>query len=243
MTTARYWTAQAIIDQAAIECGLAAPGTGVYTSTDANVILLRSLLNTAGQGLALAHHWPALISEHTITVANPGDTGTYTLPTDFNGFVDDTGWNRTGDTRLVPVSPQVWQYIKAGGVSSTLSVFFRLDQDSLRVETLPANGTVLAFEYWSRYWARATASAARDQTTCGVYTDVVYYEPTMMVALLCLRFKEVRGHDTSTSLLQFERLFDAASSRTVAARPLDIGGGRGFKFIDTDNAPDTGYGS
>lgn len=241
MSATRYWTVQQIIDQAAIECGLSAPGAGLYTSTDANVVLLRSLLNTAGQGLALAQHWPALIKEHTITVANPGDTGSYTLPADFNGFVDSTGWNRTSDTKLVPISAQVWQYLKTGAASSTLSVYFRLDQDSFRVETLPANGTVLVFEYWSRYWVKPDGQTAPTSASCTAAADVVYFEPIMVVALLKLRFREARGHDTTAALATFEQLFDAAISRTAAARPLSLGSTR-KRFIGNGNLPDSGFG-
>lgn len=244
MTTARYWTAQQVLDQTAIECSLDAPGAAVYSSTDKNIILLRSLLNTAGQSLALGYHFPALISEHTITVANPGDTGTYTLPADFNGFVDDSGWNRTDDTRLVPVSPQTWQYIKTGAVTPTLRTYFRLDQDTLRVETLPDNGTVLAFEYWSRYWAKTDGAAARDKASCTAASDLIYYEPTLISAVLELRFKQVRGLDTQSAADRFKGLLDAALSRTKAARTLTIGGGGGGeKFIGLDNVPDSGFGA
>jgi hypothetical protein len=242
MTTARYWTAQQILDRAAIERGLDAPGTGVYSITDKNVILLRELLNTVGQELVLMHEWPALVKEHTITVANPGDTGEYTLPADFNGMLSDSGWNRTTDYRMVPVSPQVWQWIKTGAVTSSLPVYFRLQADKLKVETVPANGTVLAFEYHSRYWARSDGQTSPDKASCTVASDVVHLEPTMAVALLLLRFAEVRGLDTSAPLLQFERRFEAAAGRVQAARTLTLGGRRGYAVLGAVNLRDTGFG-
>jgi hypothetical protein len=246
VTTARYFTAQQVMDQAAIELGLSAPGATVYSSTDTNIILLRNLLNMAGQTLALQKdpYWPALVKEHTITVANPGDTGEYTLPTDFNGLVPQTGWNRTNDTILNPISAQVWQYIKTGAVTATLTVNVRFDQDKLRVETVPDNGTVLAFEYLSRYWAAATATpTVLSKATCTVSTDVIFFEPIMIVALLKLRYREARGEDTTAALVAFERAYDLSLSSVVSSQVLSADGRtRGLKLINAYNVPDGGYG-
>lgn len=226
MTTTRYWTVQQIIDQAAIELGLSAPGASVYSSTDANVILLRNLLNTAGNELAL-HEWPALTKEHTITVVNPGDTGEYTLPADFNGIIDDTGWDRSLDYPLGgPLSGGDWQYLQATGNSSTYVAYRILGDKFKTYPAPPSDGTVLAFEYKSRYWARATASASPDKAACTVSTDVVYLEPVMFVSLLKLRYREARGFDVTADLVSFERRFDAAQSAQIAASAINLAGQR-----------------
>lgn len=245
MTTARYYTAQQVMDQAAIELGLDAPGATVYSSTDKNIILLRNLLNAAGQELALMYPWPALVKEHTITVANPGDSGTYTLPTDFNGAVPQTGWDRTNDYQINLVSPQVWQYIKTGAFTTgTALVNARFDQDSFRVETVPDNGVVLAFEYQSRYWVSVTGSTTLSKAAPTVSTDVIFFEPVMIVALLRLRYKEARGDDTTAALVSFERRYDLAVSSVTHASILNADGRtRGFRYLDVFNVPDTGYGS
>lgn len=243
MTTARYWTAQQVMDQAAIELGLSAPGATVYSSTDTNIILLRNLLNTAGQELALMHPWAALVKEHTITVSNPGDTGEYTLPTDFNGMIDQTGWDRTSVYPLAQHTSQTWQWRKADGTDPTW-VEFRLDQNLLRVlPAPPANGKVIAFEYWSRYWAAVTATpTVLAKATCTISTDVIFFEPVVIVALLKHRYKEARGEDTTATLVAFEARYSAAIGREVTAPILRMGAPRDFKLIDYSNIPDRGYG-
>jgi hypothetical protein len=226
MTTSRYWTAQQVIDQAAIELGLGAPGSGIYSSTDANAILLRSLLNTAGQELALMHEWPALVKEHTITCAG-GDTGYYSLPTDFAGMSDaETAWDRSAIFPMDPLTGADWQWLQADGNPMTW-VQYRIVNDQFWTSPTPPDaGTVLAFEYRSRYWARATASASPDKATCTVSTDVVYFEPVLIVSLLKLRFQQARGYDTTGSLLEFERRYDAAASAHIAAPTLSLTGPR-----------------
>ena len=245
MAQARFWTAQQILDQAAIEVGLSAPGATVYANTDANIIRLRGFLNTAGLDLTLMHRWPyPLTKEHTITVANPGDTGTYTLPDDWNGIVDETGYDRTSSYRLIPVGPDEWQYIKANTATASVDVKFRLDSDTLRVETVPADGTVLALEYHSRWWVKPNGQALPNKDTCTAATDVVYFDSQLILALVKFRFQGFSGEDTTSALADFSARLSAVKGRNAASAPIPLGGSSsGFRFLDQSNLPDTGFGS
>ena len=224
MTTNRYWTAQQVIDQTAIESGLAAPGSGVYASTDANAILLRNLLNTAGQELAAMYEWPSLVKETTITSTG---AGSYSPPADFGGFVDETQWDRTQVYPMAPISPQDWQMYEAISTSSTWNDI-RLVRDLIKITPDSNVGATIAYEYRSRYWARATATpvaSGPDKSAPTASTDLIYFEPMLIVSLLKLRYQQARGFDTTGALMEFERRYDSAVSAQTVATTLNLRGG------------------
>lgn len=167
MSSYPFDTAGNIINQAAVEVGLAAQ-SDVYASTDQNFIQLRTLLVSLGNDLWREKEWTQLQQVYTFTsVANQAR---YSLPADFGSMIEQTGWNRTNRLPLGgPLSPQEWEYFKARLVGVVFTVLFRPMNQQLWLypDTGTPGGYVIAFEYVSRYWAVAATTHA----TLGPWSD------------------------------------------------------------------------
>lgn len=86
------------------------------------------------QFLAIAHdevqklsqyEWPQLSKTFTITLAT--STESYTLPSDFNYWINRTAWDQENDWEMLgPLSAQEWQAVQNGVTSSSLRKKFRI---------------------------------------------------------------------------------------------------------------------
>jgi hypothetical protein len=240
MATSRWKAAKDLINDASVEVGLSAV-VDPFASTDQNFILICRLLNSTGRKLAQRPKL-ALVKEATMTVAAL-DTGLYSLPDDFVSFVDQSAFDRTGMRPIaLPTSSQEWQRLRAWNTASTLWIRARVVGGQFEVFELPAVGTVIAVEYVSRAWVLPATSSEPDADACTATTDVVMFEPDLVVSALKLRWKQSKGKDSTAELAEFEMALDAAES--VGPSPvLDLAGSHaGERFLDETNIPDTGFG-
>lgn len=166
-------TAQAVVQQAALELGLiqsvAELGDDVYAVTDSNLVQLVALFNKAGTDLVDEATWSQLRQEfsiHTVTGTFPTDqvqrVGTYVLPPDWRSMINQANWNRTNRMPMGgPLSEQEWQYLASGMTGVVWTVLFKPRQGLLWL--YPATSTpidqALTFAYKSSYWARPAALA------------------------------------------------------------------------------------
>jgi len=241
---ARYETALTIINDAAVELGFAAV-TDPFSSTDPVFIQLVRLLKNAGRELVREHRWSHLQKEESFTTAAP-DTGIYDLPSDFVAMVAQTGWDRTDDEPWGgPLSGETWQYVQATDMASVVGVYARFWQDKLYLYPTPAPvGLVIAYEYRSRSWVMPTGETTPtlDAPTAG--TDTLWFDPTLLVAALKLKWKEANGFDTQSALAERIRIM-ASCKADMSPAPvlyLDGRGAPGNRFLDESNIPDTGFG-
>lgn len=240
MAITRWKTAGEIINLAAPELGIPVTGDPL-ASADQNVVLLSALLNSTGQYLTRRLR---PISEATLTIA-ADDTGFYSLPDDFVGMVDQSGWDRTRIRPLSgPLSSQEWQAVKARNVSGTQYARFRIVADQMELATpLPAVGTVLALEYITRAWVQSVGATSRDKDAATLSTDTVLYDPLLMTRALKYHWRAERGFDSTKALSEYEDMLAMALSDGPAA-VLDLNGRAGTeRFLGFDNLPDTGYGT
>ena len=85
-------TALTVVQEAATEIGLSQP-TAVFSSTDSNIITLRTMMNTMAKMMRDAGDWVELTKEHTFNTAS--SDADYNLPADYDHIVTQTAWNRT----------------------------------------------------------------------------------------------------------------------------------------------------
>ncbi len=243
MAATRYRTAAQIINDAAVECGLAAV-VDPFASTDPNFILFIRLLNSTGNELAGMGGWEQLRKEATVTVGAL-DTGVYSLPDDYRAMVDSTQWNRTSRLPLGgPLTSQQTQLLKARTISSTLFYPFRVIGGNMElIGTLPPVGTVLALEYESDSWVKPALSSEPDSDVSALATDTIYFDSTLMVRALKYHWKGERGFDVAKALDDYNS--SLSSARSVNPLPvLDMAGPLGgVHMLDEWNIPDTGYGT
>jgi hypothetical protein len=71
----------------------------------------------------------------------------------------------------------------------------------------------------------------------------VLFDKTLVSRYLKAKWLEAAGFDTSKAQADFNQLFGFLTSKDKASPVLDQGGSRGgFRYLDSGNLPDTGYG-
>lgn len=241
---ARLATANDIINRAAVESGLLKDSNPV-ASTDESFVQLTELLNGAGQEMVELNNWQALVKTHQI-ITQEGDSGTYDLPDDFSYMIDQSGWEHTNTAPLGgPLSSQDWTYLEGRDlVSDTIYVSFRLVDN--KFDIYPQNpvlpGLDINFEYMSRDWVREAGGTSRD--TIGNGSDLILFEPILMIKYLKVKFLMMKGFDVSGPLVEFENMFNSRTGKDRSAPILSAGqNARGFPYLTPyRNTSDTGYG-
>lgn len=243
---ARQATANSIINRAALEMGIAQVSDPVASNEEA-FIQLTGLLTSAGQELVELHDWQVLRQSHTITVVNPGDTGTYDLPDNFSHMIDQTGWDTTNNNPLGgPMSAQSWTRTVGSGITeSTVYASFRLAENKIDLfPQPPGDGTVITFEYISRDWVQEAGESAPNTDEINAGSATVLYEPILIVKFLKCKFLEAKGMDSNAARLEFENMFNSRAGKDEGAPTLNAAGGtRELQYINPiNNLSDTGYG-
>ena len=151
-------TVLSLCQSVAKECGFDAP-SGIVGSTDPTAAQLLELLNREGQNLHRRFGWTVCQYEHTITTS--ASQTQYALPGDFSRQIDQTHWNRGTRWPIIgPISPQEWQLIKSGVVTSYPRQRYRIwgnNASRLFIDPTPSSAETLVFEYISYGWVTAKA--------------------------------------------------------------------------------------
>lgn len=243
----RYDTAGNIVNAALAECGITAVADP-YASSDPAFVQACTILGTAGQEMLTLHEWNKLVKTHTITTAVPPDTGEYDLPADFAWLINQTGWTPTnGGAGLPlggPLSAQDWTYlVNTNLASSTVYISFRqADGQFWILPQPPPNGVVINFEYISRYWVALTGTTVGTKDKPTLSSDVVLFEPILIVKFLKLRYLEAKGFDTTAAVAQFLTMFQSWTGKDASAPILNTARMRVFPYLGWRNIPETNYG-
>jgi hypothetical protein len=244
---ARQETAKTIINWAAPELGLPR-ATDPFASTDDNMVQLCALLNGAGQELVNYNDWQVLRGIYTQTVdLGTNATGIYDLPDDFGYLLNQTPWDKTNDVQVGgPLDAQEWAALDGQDlVTSSIYVSMRLVNNKLYLwPTPPPDGLNVRLEYISRNWATdSTGTVPKDYVTES--NDIVLLNPVLMKLFLKMKFKDLKGLDTTKAALDFETMFLSLTGKDQGATVLNAAGSRslGISYLNALNAPDTGYGS
>lgn len=241
-----YEAAGSIINDALTECGLA-PVTDPFSSTDSNFIKARALLKTFGRQLVMDREWSHLQNEAAITTVL--GQASYALPDDFQSMIPQTGWNRT--TRFPmggPATPQEWQYLSSRLVGVVFRTIFRKQQNLINI--YPPNGSVPAgqdirFEYQSNWWVAPTGQTSPTTDEATAQTDVVWFDPLLMVRGLKWQFLRNSGLPGATEAGEdYQRTYATVAGGDSRARMLSICNPTdSFPLIGPFSIPVTGLGS
>ena len=235
------------------EVGLT-PVNDPFASSDDAIKQLTVLATTAGRQLTQMHPWQVLQREKVI-VTQPGDTGKYDLPDDFDHISDITGWSRDQRVPLPgSVTQQTWQYLKGRNlVSSTIYMVYRNVENQFWVYPQPPDAEVpapltIAFEYISCGWI-VDADTVGSQNP--VYKnkaekagDLSLFDPLLYSRFIKLKFVEARGKDATAAKVEFMQVFSDVTGQDVGAENLNVANmSQPYPYLDLwRNTPDTGYG-
>ena len=242
---ARFETANNIINRAAVEVGLNKSADPVASTNDA-FIQMTELLTGGGQEMVEMFAWQGLVMPFQV-ITSSADSGTYPLPDDFSYMIDQTGWEYTNRVSMGgPLSAQDWTYLRGRDlVSQSIYASFRIMDNEFSIypnDPVP-DALDINFEYISRNWVQEVANGdKKDHITAG--SDIVLYEPILIIKFLKVKFLESRGFDATAAKTEFEYLFLSRTGKDTGAPILNAANSsRGFPYLTPyRNTGDTGYG-
>jgi hypothetical protein len=244
----RYLTVDDILNRVALEVGLL-PSSSPVTDTDETFIQLVGLFNSSGQELCELNDWQILQKPFEINTSTgqDGTSGKYPLPTDFNYFIDQTGWDRKNDVPLAgPLSAQDWTYLEGRDlVSSTIYASYRPNQGAIWIYPQPTPDDMqLTFEYISRNWLQEQGQTSANRDTVGAGSDICILDPLLSIKFLKLKFLQAKGFDYSAAAMEFDTLLASRIGKSVGAPILSASRTRGgMPYLSTyGSTPDSGYG-
>lgn len=218
-----------VVQAVAEEVGIDEPGA-VATSTDKNVLQLMRLANRSGRILA-KRNWAVLQKEHTFTTVN--GTASYSLPSDFERFLDGTMWDRDQYWSLRgPLSPKEWQVYKSGLVASaTVRSRFRVKPDTrvnkYFLDPTPSSALDHVFEYASNQWVKDSGNTT-GKTAYALDTDVSLIDEELIELDVLWRFLARKGMAYEEEYHEAMRQIDRAFAEDGGAAVLNMGGPLGI---------------
>lgn len=221
-----FGTALDIVNDAALLLGLRTQAYAVvFTSTDANAVLLRNLLNATGRDLERSHHWTQLEREHTFSTFNGGST--YDLPAGYSRLIPRTQWNRSDSERLgPPLSAQGWQYLRGSNVTLTIQTAFRIQDRQIRLFPTPTSTETVALEYLSSYWVQPDGEDFPQLDAAQEDDDTIWFDRLLMVYRLRRDFLRAKGFDSTSASEDYERVLASVLGGDGEAPVITVGGNR-----------------
>jgi hypothetical protein len=225
-----------VVQDAALEMGLAQPNSALANPNDLTALQLAALYNATGEMLVKRRVWRELLSTHTFTTVNGQDA--YDLPADFARSISQTEWDRTNRWPLVgPETAQQWQWVKSGVLSTGPRERFQLQGNQIVLFPVPgATVLTLVFSYVSKWWVRDSGGQAKAKATAD--DDTCIFDDRLMTAGVKLRFFQAKGFDTTSFAADFQSLLDDALGQDAGAPILSLARQPAFPLITIYNLPD-----
>jgi hypothetical protein len=231
---AEYWAAVDILKQVAGELGLPRPST-IVGIEDIQSVQLLSLMNSAGNELVMYYPW-AQFAKEWVWPTVPGQED-YPLPTDWSYFRDQTQWDRTDHWPLLgPKSPQEWAWLKGSLVAALPRQRFRVADGKFKLWPVPGTTQMtMAMEYITKFWVQNGATFA-DMITQD--SDVVRFNPWLMIKFVKLKFYELKGFPTGGVQGDFLRIFNSVTGKDVGAKILSLSPRYSSQYLGPWSVPD-----
>lgn len=193
-------TLLSITNDVADEVSIDRPATiAGNASVDAQRLL--RLVNKVGKKLMKVAPWQVLRKEQTFTsVAAEEQTGI--LPSDFDRFIPETFFDRTGQAFISgPITPVEWQGFKASGYNGTQKKFVYRG-DSIFILPAFGAGSTLAFEYVSKNWCQS--SGGTGQTAFAADDDTGILDEELLTLATIFVYLDAEGQPTASAAREFE---------------------------------------
>lgn len=238
----RYITAYEVVKRVLGQQSLPVP---VSAASSQNAIdrQIWALFTEVGQDLMTEYEWQLRTKTFTITTT-PG-VSTYSLPSDFESFVDSTGWNMDARLPLIgPMSNQQWALLQArqlGG--TTLRMQYRLNGDLVEFYAVPSQSQTITLVYIGRGWVIDATNPTTYRDYVANDGDWIMYPPRLIISALKRRFRIEKGLDATAANEEYEDALEKAKYNDAPKNDLSLAHRGMYPYLGYLNMPDTGYGS
>lgn len=227
-------TLKTICDAIADEVGIDRLSTVVGNTSPGAYSMLR-MVNKVGTALMKAYPWQDLRKEQTFTALGQ-EVQTDILPADFDRFISETFWDRTGQYLVSgPVTPTEWNSLKARSYASTTNRKFILRGGAVSVIPAFAGGESLAFEYVSQNWCQ-NAAGDTGKTAFSADDDTGVLDEELITLAGIAAYLKSKGLPVAVALGDLEQYADTLTGNDNASNPILVAadifsGGRHFDGV------------
>ncbi len=198
----------------------------------------------------------------TVTQANGTGTDSslafgqeaYPLPADLNYFIAQTGWDRNFRWQLLgPVNAEEWQVLKSGISPVGPRLRYRLMNGQIYINPAPYVPTgqaspisdLIVMEYATNQWVGvAAAPTVAVQTSYQLDSDVAVIPEDLICLSLKWRMLKAIGVSWQDEFTEYIDKVDAVTGRATMPRSLPLNArASGIRLLNSQNVPDTGFGS
>jgi len=175
----------------------------------------------------------------------------YNMPSDFLYFMTQTAWDRNFRWQLLgPLDAQEWQVLKSGISPTGPRRRFRIMGNQFVIDPVPGfstsdNGAIEVFEYYSSSWCQSTGgTSGTPQTQFAADTDNYCLDDDCLTLGILWRFKRAKGLDYAEERETYDLLTERTMANDGGTRNLPMNASSsGVRLLNSQNVPDTGYGS
>jgi hypothetical protein len=178
-------------------------------------------------------------------------TGTYTfsqtkfvLPSTFDRLIDRTDWDKTQHWEMLgPETPQQWQWLKSGFISTGPRVRYRMLAQELQIWPPLGANHLLGLEYITSSWVALAAGSQPTKAAFTLDTDTCVFNDRLMVLGLKLKYAEAKGLETLALYRDYKNQLDIAKANDGGSPTLSMAPRISSILVGWNNLPDSGYGS
>lgn len=168
----------------------------------------------------------------------------YPLPDDLGYFMAATFWDRAYRWQLMgPLSAQEWQVLKSGISPVGPRRRFRIMDNLFYIDPVPGqSGNTEVFEYFSINWAQSASGTGQSEFLAD--TDYYLLDDDCMELGIQVRFLSAKGFDFSKALANYTKKVGEIKGENGANRNIPLNSlSYRQRFLNTNNVPDTGFGT
>jgi hypothetical protein len=217
-------------------------------STDTAVIQMGVAVNQALLELLAMYNWQDLTVLATINVlrdsANQAEKS-YSLPSDFYKFINQTQWDSTSDLPAIgPIDETRWMTYRVRNTGVVTSLKWQLRGDYIYFQYPPATTHVFEYAYISKGMVIDADVLTTTKNFANKNGDTFVLDPNLILLLARAKYREWKGFDASAATRDFLIAYSNRIAADKAAPVLSLNTPIGEPLLNGfTSVPDTGYGS
>jgi hypothetical protein len=166
----------------------------------------------------------------------------YAFPADYQRIIDRTQWDKSKHWEMLgPESPQQWQWLKSGYISTGPRIRWRILGNTFQIWPGVSTSEYLGFEYVSKYWAIDGVTGA-SKASFTLDSDTAQFDTRLMVAGLKLKYFGIKGFETQILQDEYDAILASVKGEEQGAPILSFAPKLSSILIGPENLPDSGYG-
>lgn len=246
--------------------GTFTPGSNVITNVTPNPLTagVTTLMQAYDTNAMPVETMVTAVTANSITINNNSSAtavlnnesffcgqATYPLPSDLAYFMAQTFWDRAFRWQLLgPLDAQEWQVLKSGISPTGPRRRFRIYNNTFNIDPVPGfdssdNGSTEVYEYYSNGWCQSTGGVNGNiQTTWLADTDNYCLDDQALILGVKWRYLRSKRLSYDEEKNDYDLLSERLMARDGGSRNLPLNASAsGIRLLNSQNVPDTGFGS